>query len=207
MASSTRAVAYYRVSTLQQTQSIPQQRGWAREVCGKEGIDLVAEFQDEGISGNKTSKRDGFKQMLAFCQKHQTIEAVVKRGRDNLLRVRDDNVFLELNRALGDLARERDAVASEVARLEVSSPDRRETDQATVEKVIERRRSLGQHLANAKPERLREVLHQMLVRVDLHYEELGADRKKRQWKRLLKGVATLKPQVGFSGNGKGVTSP
>src|SRR5258708_3213325 len=48
MASSTRAVAYYRMSTLQQTQSIPQQRDWAREVCAKDGIDLVAEFQDEG---------------------------------------------------------------------------------------------------------------------------------------------------------------
>jgi len=77
MADPTRVVAYYRMSTMQQTQSIPQQQAWAQEVCAKEGITLVAEFQDEGISGNKTSKRDGFKQMLAYCQKHRNIEAVV----------------------------------------------------------------------------------------------------------------------------------
>jgi hypothetical protein len=131
------------------------------------------------------------------------IEADVKQGRENLLRVRDDNVFIELNRALGDLVRERDAVAAEVARMEVTVPDRRAVDQATVEKAIASLRRLGQELASAKPERVREVLLQMLVRVDLHYEELGADWKKRQWKKFLKGVATLRPQVVLSGNEQG----
>jgi DNA invertase Pin-like site-specific DNA recombinase len=75
--STVRAVAYYRASTLLQEKSIPQQREWAHERCKAEGINLVAEFQDEGISGNKTRKRCGFLEMLKFCQSQGDVVAVV----------------------------------------------------------------------------------------------------------------------------------
>jgi hypothetical protein len=133
------------------------------------------------------------------------IEADIKQGRDNLLRVRDDRVFTELNHALADLVKDRDSVSAEVLRLESASPDNQKADKEVVEKAIEKLRRLGQELANAKPSQLREVFRQMLVRVDLYYEEAKPEEEgKKKWKRFLKGVATLRAQVSFSGYEQGV---
>jgi DNA invertase Pin-like site-specific DNA recombinase len=75
------AVAYYRMSTDKQEESIPQQQASMRPKCKLADIDLVKEFQDEGISGGKMAKRDAFKDMLAFCQQQRRqgkpIEAIV----------------------------------------------------------------------------------------------------------------------------------
>jgi DNA invertase Pin-like site-specific DNA recombinase len=77
----TAAVAYYRMSTDAQDESIPQQQGVMRPRAKLHDIDVVREFQDEGISGGRMAKRDAFKEMLAFCQERhrqgQPVEAVV----------------------------------------------------------------------------------------------------------------------------------
>src|SRR5262245_61988607 len=61
-------VCYYRMSTDRQDKSIPQQQAWAQAACKLEGVSVEAEFRDDGVSGDKTGQRDGFHDMLAFCQ-------------------------------------------------------------------------------------------------------------------------------------------
>src|SRR5271155_4326845 len=65
------AVLYLRMSSDIQERSIPQQRNWAVEAAGREGVEIVGEFSDAGISGDKTSQRDGFHEMLASCQQRR----------------------------------------------------------------------------------------------------------------------------------------
>jgi DNA invertase Pin-like site-specific DNA recombinase len=76
-----RAVAYYRMSTDKQEESIPQQQGAMRPRCKLEGIELAREFEDQGITGGKMAKRDAFQEMLAYCteqhRKRQPVEAIV----------------------------------------------------------------------------------------------------------------------------------
>jgi DNA invertase Pin-like site-specific DNA recombinase len=77
----TTAVAYYRMSTDNQEESIPQQQGAMRPKAKLQGVEVLREFQDEGISGGRMAKRDAFKEMLAFCQeKHRQgtpVDAIV----------------------------------------------------------------------------------------------------------------------------------
>lgn len=54
-----RALAYYRMSTDDQENSIPQQKDWARRTAARESLSLLAEFQDDGVSGSKTEQRTG----------------------------------------------------------------------------------------------------------------------------------------------------
>jgi DNA invertase Pin-like site-specific DNA recombinase len=63
-----RAVAYYRKSNEDDGSSIDQQRTWAREVCPREGIEIVREFADQAKAGWDTARRTDFYEMLAFCQ-------------------------------------------------------------------------------------------------------------------------------------------
>jgi Resolvase, N terminal domain len=49
--STVRAVAYYRMSTDRQEDSIAQQRDWTERTCKREGVELVATFEDPGVSG------------------------------------------------------------------------------------------------------------------------------------------------------------
>src|SRR4051794_20878925 len=76
-----RAVAYYRMSTDRQEDSIPQQMEGMRPKAQQEGIKTIREFADEGLSGGRMAKRDHFKEMLAFCQEQrrrcEPIEAIV----------------------------------------------------------------------------------------------------------------------------------
>jgi DNA invertase Pin-like site-specific DNA recombinase len=54
-------------STLQE-RSIGQQREWAQAVAAREGVEILAEFQDAARSGTEASRRSGFQDMLKFCQ-------------------------------------------------------------------------------------------------------------------------------------------
>ena len=76
-----RAVAYFRMSTQDQDDSIPQQIEWAEKAAERERVAIVERFADEGVKGHDTRKRTAFHAMLAFCQAEQKagrpIDAVV----------------------------------------------------------------------------------------------------------------------------------
>jgi site-specific DNA recombinase len=59
------------MSSTQQDKSIPQQRAEMQPRCRLEGVEVVREFVDSGISGGGMRKRDDFQAMLTFCQKQQ----------------------------------------------------------------------------------------------------------------------------------------
>lgn len=74
-----RAVAYYRVST--EEQSIDQQRDLIADMVKYKGWDLVGEFSDEGYSGSKED-RAGLQQALAMIgEKKAEILVVTKLDR------------------------------------------------------------------------------------------------------------------------------
>ena len=58
------AVAYYRMSTDRQEKSIPAQREAVQAYAKKNGYRIVREYKDEGISGDDTERRAGFRKML-----------------------------------------------------------------------------------------------------------------------------------------------
>lgn len=57
------AVCYYRVSTNKRFESIPFQKKEAHEFCKKNNIIIIAEYEDEGISGT-SDNRKGFQQLF-----------------------------------------------------------------------------------------------------------------------------------------------
>ena len=59
-----RCVLYLRMSTDRQESSISQQRESVMKHAAKHGHDIVGEYIDEGISGDKTSKRLDFQRMI-----------------------------------------------------------------------------------------------------------------------------------------------
>jgi DNA invertase Pin-like site-specific DNA recombinase len=65
----TPAAAYYRMSNDQQEASIPRQRESVQAFAAKNGYHIVREYQDEGISGDATEKRDGFLRMREDVRK------------------------------------------------------------------------------------------------------------------------------------------
>jgi DNA invertase Pin-like site-specific DNA recombinase len=69
------------MSSSQQDKSIPQQRAEMLPRCKLEGVQIVREFKDEGISGGGMAKRDDFLSMLAFCEERrragEPIDAIV----------------------------------------------------------------------------------------------------------------------------------
>jgi DNA invertase Pin-like site-specific DNA recombinase len=63
-----RTVAYYRMSTDRQEDSIPQQQEWAARACRREGAEVVREFSDPGIAGDEIALRPGLQAMIEFCE-------------------------------------------------------------------------------------------------------------------------------------------
>jgi DNA invertase Pin-like site-specific DNA recombinase len=58
------------MSTDQQENSIPAQRSWAREAAPREGLTLLAEFADHGISGGEGPRhRPQLQSLLDFCER------------------------------------------------------------------------------------------------------------------------------------------
>ena len=79
--STIRAVAYYRMSTDSQEDSIPQQQGAMRPRAKLQGVEIVREFSDEGISGggmaNATLLRQCWLTVRTAHRRGERIEAVV----------------------------------------------------------------------------------------------------------------------------------
>ncbi len=64
---SIRGVLYCRMSTDKQEESIPQQRDWAERTCKREGVELLAVFEDPGIAGDEIKLRPGLQALLDYC--------------------------------------------------------------------------------------------------------------------------------------------
>lgn len=62
-----RCVLYLRMSTEEQEDSIEGQRRELKKYAAKSGYRIVAEYVDEGISGDATEKRLEFQRMIADC--------------------------------------------------------------------------------------------------------------------------------------------
>jgi DNA invertase Pin-like site-specific DNA recombinase len=65
------------MSTDHQDESIAQQRAAVREYAEAHGYEIVYEYKDEAVSGDKTEKRFGFQQMIADCVRRRDVEVVI----------------------------------------------------------------------------------------------------------------------------------
>jgi DNA invertase Pin-like site-specific DNA recombinase len=78
------------MSSTPQERSIPQQREWALAAVAREGVSVVAEFQDAGKSGTEATRRGGFQNMLKFCQERwkarRPVDVLVIWGTDRFSR-------------------------------------------------------------------------------------------------------------------------
>jgi len=63
------AVAYYRMSHDRQEASIPAQRVAVEQYAEQHGYKILREYEDQGISGDKTSKRMQFQQLITDADK------------------------------------------------------------------------------------------------------------------------------------------
>jgi DNA invertase Pin-like site-specific DNA recombinase len=77
-----RAVAYYRMSTDKQDQSIDQQRIMVEAWAKAHGYVIVREYIDEGISGDKTEKRTAFLRMREDATRMQDFQAIIVWDQD-----------------------------------------------------------------------------------------------------------------------------
>jgi len=77
MAKTVPAVAYYRMSSDKQETSIADQRTAVGEYAQKKGYQIVREYVDEGISGDKTEKRKAFLQMLNDAEHNGDFEVIL----------------------------------------------------------------------------------------------------------------------------------
>ena len=77
-----RAAAYVRMSSDKQEASIPEQEAAIRQYAPKHGYQIVRWYKDEGISGDDTEKRLGFKQMLHDATHSGGFEVIIVWDQD-----------------------------------------------------------------------------------------------------------------------------
>jgi hypothetical protein len=138
-------------------------------------------------NGGSLAEVEGLRRRLA------AVDDEIKTATQNVLRAKS-NIDL-LNDALTALRGERERLAAGLSDAEARRGPELDIE-GTVKKAVDRLRTLAERLQEVDPKRLREVLRQMFVRVDLYYQPLEG-RTKRSPFRLEKGVAQLRPQVQF----------
>ena len=70
---SPRVAVYFRMSRDVQDKSIPRQRSEVMPHCQRQGYRIVAEHQDEGISGSEVERRPGLQKVLALAKARQIL--------------------------------------------------------------------------------------------------------------------------------------
>jgi DNA invertase Pin-like site-specific DNA recombinase len=138
-------------------------------------------------NGGSLAEAEGLRRRLA------AVDDEIKTATQNVLRAKS-NIDL-LNDALTALRGERERLAAELSDAEARRGPELDIEE-TVKKAVDRLRTLAEWLQEVDPKRLREVLRQIFVRVDLYYESVEG-RTKRSPFRLEKGVAQLRPQMQF----------
>jgi site-specific DNA recombinase len=73
------------MSTDRQEDSIAQQRDWALRVCQREGVEVVAAFEDPGIAGDEIKLRPGLQALIEHCEQGG-VDAVVTWNADRFSR-------------------------------------------------------------------------------------------------------------------------
>src|SRR5262249_21231756 len=101
MSNPTRAVAYYRMSTGKQEASIPEQREWAGQACPKQGVEVLTEFTDDGISGSEIDRRPGLMALLRYVEERGDVEALVVWDLDRFSRASSIETAAVLHRLMG----------------------------------------------------------------------------------------------------------
>jgi site-specific DNA recombinase len=81
-----RVAVYFRMSRDVQDKSIDRQRSEVMPHCQRQGYRVVAEPQDEGISGSEVERRPGLQKLLALAKARQ-IDGVVVDDLDRLARL------------------------------------------------------------------------------------------------------------------------
>ena len=98
-----------------------------------------------------------------------SLDQEIQHGTRRLLRAPDDIADL-LGEELSGLRRDRDRLAAELDGMSGSEP----TDvEGAADAAVDRLWNLAEELRQAKPVRLRELLHRMVARIDLHFDRIN----------------------------------
>jgi DNA invertase Pin-like site-specific DNA recombinase len=122
------------------------------------------------------------------------LDADIRQGSLNLLRA-GGNIDL-LNDALSELRAERDRLDRELQALGRTPGASLAEVERVVKAAVQGLRDLGRRLDSADPAKVRQVLLQMVVSIDLFFEPVP--KRKKVYHNLVKGVVKLRPQLDVS---------
>jgi DNA invertase Pin-like site-specific DNA recombinase len=131
-----------------------------------------------------------------LIRRRDALDAEVRRAAQNVLRCRD-NVDV-LNEALSELRAEQVKVARQLEAAERAQAVPADDTAGQIEARLARLETLRGELDDAPPDRLGEVLRQLVSRVDVYFEAETTGR--RTWYRFRKGVLKLRPILTVPGN-------
>src|SRR5438128_2230875 len=99
--SSIPAAAYYRMSTDKQEASIPEQKAWVAQAAPQNGVIVVKEFQDDGITGSEIGRRGGLMDLITYAESHPgEVEAVIVWDADRFSRANSIKTAAILDRLM-----------------------------------------------------------------------------------------------------------
>src|SRR5262249_28378035 len=124
----------------------------------------------------------------------EQLDADIKQGARNLLRA-GPNIDLA-NEALSELRAERAEVARDLEAAERTAKVPPEQTEQTVDAAIAELHRLRERLAEADPEKVRDVLRRIVSSIDLYFEP--QPKKVKVYHRLVRGVVKLRPQLDVS---------
>jgi DNA invertase Pin-like site-specific DNA recombinase len=123
------------------------------------------------------------------------LDEEIRQGARNLLRGGPHTDIV--SEALTEVRQKRAQVARELEALERSLATPAGELERVVNDAITVLYQLRDRICGAEPDRLREVLKQMVSSIELYFEE--EPKKKKVYHRLVRGVVKLRPQVDVSG--------
>jgi DNA invertase Pin-like site-specific DNA recombinase len=126
------------------------------------------------------------------------LDADIIRGRRNLLRCKDDISFMELNKELQEWLVKREQWTKELAKIEQEQATPLHEAKREVRQARERLANLRKKLHDAalNPTKVAAVLRQLVVQIDLHFEQ---PMKRRERFRFARGVIKIRPGLTLTG--------